>query len=239
MAVREQVISASPCAARFEYAKRQRRAKTLVDTLTVRGLLRSVEGLKYEPVILAMLGGGLRLEEAAALRWEDVSPWTFKGAVYAVVKIDKTIVTAKGGKKLQCGTKTELSQRDAVIGEPFASRLLTLRERGGGGALVPSGRDNGKDGSGHTAPATMAHNWKAWCEAHNVEYVRLGDMRTCWSTMPRRGGQPRFAGVHGHGPLGRNNQGQPLPEIDKTGFGDDRRLPPGSHRERRRGRYSR
>lgn len=190
MAVREQVISASPCAARFEYAKRQRRAKTLVDTLTVRGLLRSVEGLKYEPVILAMLGGGLRLEEAAALRWEDVSPWTFKGAVYAVVKIDKTIVTAKGGKKLQCGTKTELSQRDAVIGEPFASRLLTLRERGGGGALVPSGRDNGKDGSGHTAPATMAHNWKAWCEAHNVEYVRLGDMRTCWSTMHAEAGSP-------------------------------------------------
>lgn len=37
---------------------------------------------------------------------------------------------------------------------------------------------------------TMSHNWRAWCGRHGVGYVRLGDIRTCWSTMHAEAGSP-------------------------------------------------
>lgn len=190
MAVRERVIFANPCEARFNYDPKRRRPKTLVDTLSVGAFMAAIEGIKYEAVILAMLGGGLRLEEAVVLRWEDIEPWTFRGVTYAVVLVEKTIVSAKGGKLLQDGTKTDQSWREMVIGNPFAARLLALKALHGTGPLVPSGRGGDGAGAEHTSPMTMSHNWRAWCGRRGVEYVRLGDMRTCWSTMHAEAGSP-------------------------------------------------
>ena len=185
MAVRDGIIEASPCAARFDYRAKKPHAKTLVTTTDAVKFLESVRGLKYEPAILAMLGGGLRMEEASALLWEDVAPWEYRGALYAVVSVSKTVVTAKGGPIRQDRTKTPESCREVVLGHPFASRMLELRDTAGcSGPLVPNGK------GGNAAPLTIAHNWKAWCAAHGVPYVRMGDMRTCWSTMQAEAGSP-------------------------------------------------
>lgn len=190
MTVRERVIPSSPCEARFSYSPKRKRPKTLVDTLSLGEFLAAIEGIKYEPAILAMLGGGLRLEEAVVLRWEGIEPWAFRGVTYAVVPVERTILSAKGGKLLQDGTKTDLSRRGMVIGDPFAARLLALKELRGPGPLVPSGRAADGTATEHTSPMTMSHNWRAWCGRHGVGYVRLGDMRTCWSTMHAEAGSP-------------------------------------------------
>lgn len=186
MAKWDRLLPFSPCEAPFRYLPPRRREKVIVDTLGILDYLEEIQGIKYEPPILAMLGGGLRLEEAAALDWEDIEPWEYRGRAYAVLTIADTLVSATGGAVFQPGeTKNEQSGRIMVVGEPFASRLLGLRP-GRGGPLVASPVSE----SGHTSPMTMAHNWGAWCGRHGVDHVRLGDMRTCWSTMHAEAGSP-------------------------------------------------
>lgn len=220
MAVRDEVISSNPCSARFEYGKATRREKNIVDTTTVAAFLSDVRGIKYEPIILLMLGGGLRMEEASALRWEDISEWRYRERAYAVVSISKTIVMAPR-KTFQDFTKTPESCREMVVGDPFASRLLEL-SRGKSGPVVPSGADAvpGAPEAEYTAPGTSSQNWSKWVRAENcrrnlgreaeasdgvaplhrgrrvgealpdIPYVRFGDMRTCWSTMQAEAGSP-------------------------------------------------
>ncbi len=115
-----------------------------------------------------------------------MEPWEYRGREYALLSVSDTIVSAAGGAVLQRGeTKTELSNRLMVVGAPFAPRLLELAN-GRSGPMVASPSSD----SGHTSPMTMAHNWAAWCERHGIDRVRLGDMRTCWSTMHAEAGSP-------------------------------------------------
>lgn len=234
MAVRERVIPSSPCEARFSYSPKRKRPKTLVDTLSLGEFLAAIEGIKYEPAILAMLGGGLRLEEAVVLRWEGIEPWAFRGVTYAVVPVERTIVSAKGGKLLQDGTKTDLSRREMVIGDPFATRLLALKElRGPGtaGALGPRSRRHGR--RAHLADDHVAQLAGVVRQAR----CRVREARGHPHLLEhhaRRGWQPRLAGLHGHGALRRDHPGQSLPPLHKASSGHDCGLPAGCHRERRR-----
>lgn len=212
MAVRDHVIASNPCSAGFDYRKAEPQEKVIVDTLTVSRFLSDIRDIKYEPVFLLMLGGGLRMEEASVMRWEDISIWILDDRAYAVVQIRKTLVMAPR-KTFQDFTKTPESCREMVIGDPFASRLLELAE-GRTGPVVPSGKpfDPSRPEAEYTSPETITHNWRSWVERENrrralgraasesgdlpqhrgmrigpalpdIPYVRPGDMRTCWSTM--------------------------------------------------------
>ena len=163
--------------------------KRLLDASEVPGWMESIRGIKYEPVLLCELGGGLRHEEACALIWEDISPWEHRGAVYAVVSVSKALV-AVNGRKILKGTKTALSGREVVLGEPFASRLLELSE-GKSGPLLASGVvDRWDAAAAYSSPITMTHNFKTWCSAHGVEYVRPAWLRSSFATMQGEAGSP-------------------------------------------------
>ena len=183
MAIRSGLLSSNPVDRAIEYAPHRKRTKVLIDASGVAHFLSAVKGTKYEPLLLCELGAGLRPEEARALLWEDVTPYELKGIVYCAIKIDKAL-TFVDGAPLFKDTKNSASARTAVMGEPFASRLLLLSS-GKSGPLCPSGRKN--DESEHTtkytSPQTIAHNWKQWCKRNGVEHVTDENMRSSYASM--------------------------------------------------------
>ena len=175
----------------------ERKPKRLLDVSEVPAWLEAIEGLKYEPVLLCELGGGLRHEEACALRWEDVSEWLHGGRKYAILTVSKALVVTQRGKMLKT-PKTALSGREVVLGEPFSSRLLALR---GAGPLLPSGIiDNSVPEAAFSSPATMTHNWRAWCERHGVVYIAPKNLRSTFATLHGEAGSPDslVSGAMGH-----------------------------------------
>lgn len=199
MAVRDGLLQRSP----FDFVRikaPQKKQKELLAAENVGAFLERIRGLKYEPVLLCELGGGLRHEEACALLWEDVSEWEYRGVVYAVLSVSKALVSTNSGKCLK-GTKNGFSEREVVIGEPFASRLLSLRADG---ALL-AGAD------GYANPNTMTHNYRDWCRRHDHQYVQPKNLRSSFATLHGEAGSPDslVSGAMGHSDgttKGRNYQ---------------------------------
>jgi integrase len=130
-----------------------------------------------------MVGCGLRPEEAFALTWDDITAHEFGGQTYARIRVDKALTVPSSGKELK-STKNTSSERDAICGEPFASRLLALK-KDENVPLVPSGKPYSakRPEQWYTSPVTVAHNWKAYCEKHDIVHVTLENMRSSYATM--------------------------------------------------------
>lgn len=192
MAIRDRgkLLSWNPVDRAIQYAPHRKRQKRLVLSEDVNSFLAAVRGLKYEPLLLCELGAGLRPEEARALLWEDVRPFELKGSVYAALNVDKALIVHEN-KGLLKDTKNEPSERVAVMGEPFASRLLELAD-GKAGPLCPSGEpyDEGRPEAWYTSPVTIAHNWRQWCGRHDVAHVTDENMRSSYATMMGEAGAP-------------------------------------------------
>lgn len=180
---RSRLLQYNPVDRAIEYAPHRPRPKRLVAAEGVWAFLDSVRGIKYEPLLLCELGGGLRPEEARALLWDDVSAYELKGSTYAALEVTKALTEARNVALLK-DTKNAESARTAVVGEPFASRLLELSV-GRDGPLCPSGRpyDPERPEEWYTSPSTVSHNWRAWCRRHGVEHVTDENMRSSYATM--------------------------------------------------------
>lgn len=181
MAIREHVMTYNPCDRSIRMRQHVKQEKRLVEAEEVAGLLDAIYGTKYEPIVLCTLGGGLRPEEAYALEWSDIEPYELKGSTYALVSVTKTLVTARGGSISQDRTKTAMSNRSVLIGAPFAARLLELK---GDGPLVAN--DMGK----HSAPVTIAHNWRLWCDRRGLPHYTIENMRSSFATLHGTAGSP-------------------------------------------------
>ena len=185
MAIRDRshLLVVNPVDKAIEYSPHRKRAKRLVEPDGLLGFMEAVRGIKYEPLLLCELGAGTRPQEARALLWDDVSAYEFKGATYCKLSICKALTTVDGEPLLK-DTKNEESAREAVMGEPFASRLLELGD-GMEGPLCPSGAayDPEKPEAWYTSPTTVAHNWKQWCKRHGVPHVTEENMRSSYATM--------------------------------------------------------
>lgn len=182
IAVRMGMLSADPVRA-IQYAPHRPMIKRLVDVADVSAFMVDIEGIKYEAPVLLMLGAGLRPEEALALTWEDVSPYEMNGRTYARVAVSKALTVANGRKVLK-DTKNTASERDAICGEPFASRVLALAD-GETGPLVASGSPwmASEPATQYSSPVTVSHNWRQWCSRNGVKYVPLKNMRSSYATM--------------------------------------------------------
>lgn len=204
MAIRDRghLLTHNPVDRAIQYAPKKKRKKTLVDASQVPEYMEKARGCKYEPVILCLMGFGMRPEEADALLWEDLREHRFHGQSYCVATIDKALVWSHQTGKILKDTKNEPSARDAVCGEPWASRLLELSE-GKSGPLVPSGTpyDPSKPEAWYTSPLAITRNWKLWCERKGLPYVNQKDMRSSYATMMGEALVPDsiVAGNMGHG----------------------------------------
>lgn len=172
IAVKHELLTRNPCDRTIKL-KRHRKAQPPIVT-DVTSFMASIRGLKYEPALLVMLGGGLRVEECAALLWSDVRPHQTHEGTYLLVDVNKAAVTVSGGTELK-ETKTATSTRTVVIGEPFASRIEQLRDVG---TVMPC------------APQTFTHNWRSWCQRHGLEYVRPMSLRSSYATLCGEAGCP-------------------------------------------------
>lgn len=190
MAIRDGLLDRNPVDRMMRTAPRAKREKVLIAAEEMGAWLGFIRGLKYEPLFLMEVGGGLRHEEACAMTRENVSRYEAYGSTYALVKIERGLVTVDGAKVLK-GVKNEHSVREVVIGEPFASRLLELCE--GVGPVCPCYvRWNGGDyrAEHFTNPTTVTNNWRTWCRQKGEPYVRPGDMRSVFATLHGEAGTP-------------------------------------------------
>lgn len=186
MAIRDKgrLLQRNPVDGAIEYKPMRRRKKTLIDVTEAKAYMRAVRGWKHEAVMLALMGFGMRPEEAEALTWEDVSPYELKGSTYCTARIDKALTWTHSQGKLFKDTKNEESVRTAVCGEPWASRLLELAE-GRSGPLSPSGEPYDPDSpeAWYTSPQTVSKKWARLCEEKGVRKVAIKDIRSSYSTM--------------------------------------------------------
>ena len=172
-AVRDGIIDRNPCDRSIRLEQAAKRPKAEPTFQLVREVAESSLSTKYAPVVLLLLGCGMRVEESCALDWEDIAEAEIDGGRFATASISRTAVSINGSLVMQDRTKTASSARTAVVGEPFASALMSLRASG---PLVPSP-------SGRTSPATISHNWRLWCRRNGVPYIPLGHMRSVYATL--------------------------------------------------------
>ena len=172
-AYRDEMIDENPFLRKIRLKRMESYEPEVLLLDEVPGWLEVISGSKYEPVLLLMLFCGLRREEACALDWQDVDDINVDGKRYAALRVHRTAVSINGALIMQESTKTVSSVRTVLLGAPFAPLLLGLRSDG---ALVPSI-------NGRTSPSTIAHNWRLWCQRHDVPYVPLGQMRSVYATL--------------------------------------------------------
>ena len=131
--------------------------------------LDAIYGAKYEPVLLVMLFGGLRREEACALFWSDID----FGVDLCAVRVDKTLVEV-GGKLHEGPTKTPESRRTVFIAGPIAARLLELS---GEGPLVPDANGN------RMAPNRISNEYRSLVSKTDAKYVPMRNLRNSYATI--------------------------------------------------------
>lgn len=96
--------------------------KNVWDVHTVLMAMERLRGLPIETCWLAMVGAGLRREEALALRWKDVRRIEIAGRMVTQIAVHGAN-TSKDGMGT---TKTKKSVRIVAMVEPFGARLWEL-----------------------------------------------------------------------------------------------------------------
>lgn len=182
------VVPRNPVDRHIKVKPHRKREKRDIDAEEVIPYLRSLAGTRYQLPCTLMICCGLCLEEAAALLGTDVRERIYRGRRYAIVDVRRALVTA--GAKVLKETKNEFRERFVWLAEPFASFVLAML---GDGPILPSRKyDPGRemDESWFVNPSTLRNNWFDWCERNDVDYVRLGDMRTIYSDRQAEADSP-------------------------------------------------
>ena len=176
-------------------------AQTILDAF---GRMR---GLPLEPVWLAMVGGGLRMEEAFALRGMDVRRIDIGGRMVTQVAVHHARTDLDERKR----TKTRKSVRIAAIMEPFGERYYELAQAVDPKSLVCE-----------CDPANQNKRWRGYFAAppddperakhvpkkdgcvfrsrlHGLPYVPLSRMRAAHSTLMQEAGVLDSVNARAHG----------------------------------------
>ena len=161
-----------------------------------------IRGLPLEPIWLAMVGGGLRMEEAFALRHMDVRRIEIAGRMVTQVAIHHAKTDLDERKR----TKTRKSVRIATIMEPFGTRYWELAQEVGEKELVCA-----------ADPANQNKRWRSYFaepkrhkrmsesrmvsgKLQGLPYVPLSRMRATHATLMQEAGvlDSINAAAHGH-----------------------------------------
>lgn len=164
--------------------------RRLLQVEEIPGWMEAIKGFAGECALLIEAGGGPRVEEACALVGEDIAPYEKRGRLYALVSIQRALVTAKGGRLLKAlKTENRFALRTIAIGEPFSPRLLEIVPKRG--PICPSGVafEAGCYEERHfKRPDDITARYKALCERKGIAYVNPGKLRKTWSTWQGEAG---------------------------------------------------
>ena len=177
LAYRDELIDDNPFHRRIRRARKKAYDPPVLTLEMVDGWCNAVKGTRFEPVLLCMLFGGLRREEACALYWEDIA---FESG-FAVIRIDKAL-TEVSGRKVAGPTKTPRSERTVFISGYAAERLSALVLEG---PRVPLCADE----TGHRmSPDKITREYKAMMP--DSLYVPPRNLRTSYATIQQALGTP-------------------------------------------------
>lgn len=146
-------------------------------------VLEAIRDENIEPLILVMMFGGLRREEACGLWWSDISVHDGN----AIVRVERGLQCVKE-KAVEVPTKTERSTRSVVISSPAAERLIELKKRaqkppkGKKSALAPNRANDRMN------PNVVMKRWKEICKDKGLKYVPLKNLRTSYATALKQNG---------------------------------------------------
>lgn len=169
MAYSYEFLDNNPFLRRIRLRPKQRYEPVAFVLSDIPKVLDAIRGENIEPVVLCMLFGGLRREEACALYWSDL---TYKDGVI-LARIDKAYLCVKE-EAMEAPVKTERSNRTVVIEDPAAGRL---RELSAEGPLVPNVHGERMN------PAVVAKRWRAIVKREGLKNVPMKNLRTSYATM--------------------------------------------------------
>lgn len=169
MAYRDEMIADNPFDRRIRLKRQPKYEPEILLLEDVPTWLDAVRGSELEPVLLCMLLGGLRREEACALYWSDLS---FDGGICSI-KVDKALTEVRGAL-IEGPTKTAESTRTVFVAGYGAERLLELR---GDGPLVPDSNGN------RMRPDRISHLYRKLMESKGAKYVPMKNLRTSYATI--------------------------------------------------------
>lgn len=161
LAVRDGLLDRNPCDRSIKLKPHRKRQKVLYTAEEVGGILDAVDGTLFERLVLMELCAGLRHEEAVAMTAEDVSEEDGR----AILSVSKAVIY-QDGRLTRKETKTAFSDRLVALSGDLARRFMECAwpER-------------------QQLPTTVTHNWREYCKAHGLKYVRFGDMRSNFATL--------------------------------------------------------
>lgn len=185
------------------------KARQVWDAQTVLAAWERLRGLPIETCWLCMVGGGLRREEALALRWKDVRR---QRDVQGIERTEVAVVRANTAVDGLGSTKTRGSMRIVTIIEPFGSRLWELREGKGELDLLCDLSPKNihrrwrqmwepLSGSKHTPKNPHAPILRGvMLREPEIPFIHLKQMRATHTTLAQAAGVPDSlnAAMHGH-----------------------------------------
>lgn len=168
-AYRDEMVDENPFLRRIRLSRMEKYQPELLTVDDLPAWIAAVRGSKWEPVLLVMLFGGLRREEACALFWEDFE----FGVSECLVRVDKAL-TETNGKLHEGPTKTPDSTRSVYLCDWPAERLLELA---GEGPLVPDANGN------RMAPDKISSEYRKMMQKSDAKYVPMRNLRNSYATM--------------------------------------------------------
>lgn len=170
---------------------------------TVLAAMPRIEGCAFEGAWLAMVGAGLRMEEAFALRWRDVRRVEIEGRMVTQLAVHHAETVADGRKR----TKTRQSRRIVAMVEPFGERLWALRGDAGDKVSSSSLSNINRQWRRMWEPLDSKHVPKSGHKTRGrmvaepaIPYVPLSRMRATHETYMQQAGvlDSVNAATHGH-----------------------------------------
>ena len=168
-AYRDELVEENPMTRRIRLKRKEAYQPDVLLMGDVPAWLDAVRGSKWEPVLLCMLFGGLRREEACALYWSDFQ----FGVGTCSVRVDKTLTEVRG-KLVEGPTKTAESTRTIFIAGWPAGRLLELS---GEGPLCPDANGN------RTRPDRISREYRKLMQGSDAKYVPMKNLRNSYATI--------------------------------------------------------
>ena len=168
-AYRDELVESNPFHRRIRLKRMDRYEPDVLLLEDIPAWLEAIRDSRYEPVLLVMLFGGLRREEACALYWSDVD----FGVDVCAVRVDKALTEVRG-KVHEGPTKTAESRRTVYIAGWPAQRLLELS---GDGPLVPDAKGR------RMAPNKVSREYRKLVVASGAKYVPMRNLRNSYATI--------------------------------------------------------
>ena len=168
-AYRDELVDENPMTRRIRMKRMEAYQPDILLLNDVPAWVEAISGSKWEPVLLAMLFGGLRREEACALFWSD-----FEFGVDACsIRVDKTLTEVRG-KLVEGPTKTAESTRTVFLGGWPAQRMLELS---GEGPICPDANGN------RTRPDRVSREYRKLMQGKDAKYVPMKNLRNSYATI--------------------------------------------------------